>query len=312
MAYKKADSAEAAAGKDEVRSGPPILKLESGKLDKFKKTWLRILPPRDDHPNNKYYLWIKAHFNVGPNERAVFCSAMSDNECAVCAECARLRREGFTKEAEEMAAKVYGLLNVVEVDDNSNAVGDIMVWRAPKGVLVDLLNKIDDLDAGERDVSDPETGRDVYINKKGEKLKTRYEVGYADDPTVFNDGEFDILDEGLHDLTMVFPELSLDRVQAILQGGTSGPRRDPFADEEEDVVEGEVTEVEETPPARRLPAARREAPPSASNGRGHGSTAPTPRGRGSATSRRSSEDEVKARLRAAITTEEKDDDEDDD
>ena len=240
VGYKKASPTAAREGLDEVRSGVPFLKLEPGKKGKSKKTWIRAMPPRADHPNDRFYLWVKVHFGVGQNNRSLQCLLPDDRFCPVCAEVERLKTEGYPKESDAMRGKWRALLNVVQFDDHGAIVDDeVKVWSIGRDLLTDLLDEADALDEDENDISDPETGRDISVGRKGTgRNDTRYTVEVADEASQFNEGDFDLLEE-LPDLTQVYQKMEPANAQRLLTSG----QVDPWADED-DVVEGEVREVE--------------------------------------------------------------------
>ena len=277
MPWKRADIKTSIQHREDVRTGPPFFKPESGKKDKFKKTYFRALPPREDHPNDDFYLWVRIHYGVGANRRTVLCVAGEEKYCAVCEDNLRLKREGRADEADDRRWQYRALLNVVEIDSDGKAVDDaVLVWSCPKQLLVDLLNKIEDgVPEDEQDVTDPDTGRDLVLSKRGKEDRTRYEIAIEKRATALNGGDYEELLEGLHDLTEVYSPIEPERMKLLLAPA------DPFEEGEfralpegrkPDEEEEEEEEEEEKPAlktatkeARRAttPARRRPVPASA-------------------------------------------------
>lgn len=254
MGWKKANVDDVKAGRDETRSGPPFFKPEPGKNGKKKTTWIRILPPRDDSPSERWYLWVRIHFGVGSNNRQLQCLQQYDQFCPICEDVKRLKDEGDDKEADNLRSKYRALMNVVEYDDKLNIVDNkILVWSVSTDLLKDLVNEADD-----DDISDVMHGRDVGVTRKGSGFKdTRYTLA-LEDPSQFNGGDDSLLGDGLYDLSEVYTKMEAPRLVKLLTSG----RPDPWADD--DAVEGEVRELPEKTTApdrasRRVAQSKAEA-----------------------------------------------------
>lgn len=274
MAWKKADIKASIQHREDVRTGPPFFKPESGKKDKFKKTYFRALPPREDHPNDDFYLWVRIHYGVGANRRTVLCASAEEKFCAVCEDNLRLKREGQSDEADDRRSQYRALLNVVEVDSDGKVSDDgILVWSCPKQLMVDLLNKIEDeVPEDEQDVTDPDIGRDLVLSKKGKEDRTRYEMAIEKKSTPLNGGDYEELLEGLHDLTAVYSPIEPERMKLLLAPSDpfeegeyralpSGRGSEDAEDEEGDAEVVAVVEEAKAkvPPERR--SSRVPAPP---------------------------------------------------
>ena len=250
-AWKDVDIEDSIAHKDDVRSGVPFLTLEPGKNGKFKKTYLRIMPPRADFPKDTFYLWQKVHFiSANGVRRSVLCTEPDTGACRICTHANELTRNGMKSQADELYGRWRGLVNVVEVDAEGNVPedGKVVVWAAPKETLTNLLNDVADLKKSRKNIHNPETGSDVWVRRKGKgREDTAYEVGVVDTSSVFNGGNFDLL-EDMHDLTMVYPVLEDHKIAGLL-----APAKDPFSEDDE-VIEGEVRPIRDT--RRQLPAGR--------------------------------------------------------
>lgn len=242
MGYKEADMDESIAERDRVRSGVPFWTVPTGKKPgAFAATRIRILPPRDDHPSNTFYYWAAVHGNLPGSERPVLCpNRMFDETCPACVEANNLQRQGFKDDARELFPSWKALVNVVVLDDDGNIPDDAepLVWSMPKGVMEDLISKIEELPKAQRNITSPKSGRDIIIRRKGKGAKdTKYEVHLGDA------GEFDESDifDAMHFLPDVYPKVAGVRITGLL---TAAPPQlsDPFGDDD-DTVTGDYREV---------------------------------------------------------------------
>lgn len=282
VAYKKASAVESREGIKDVQSGPPFLKLEAGKGKRAKKNWIYILPPREDHPNDRWYLWQKLHFSVGPNNRTVMCLQQYDAFCPICAEVDRLKREGYEEESKEMRAKWRALVNVVLLNEKNEIVDDeIKVWTTGRDLIDAITDFTNDLPEDLADISDPFTGRAAFIERVGTGQRdTRYTAGIdeGDDPAPFrdcfkSDEDMDEFLEKLYDLTAVYERIEPAKLTGLLtDGGTpweeekpaipersSRSRRDDGPPDDEEIAEGQYEEVSERGNGRSAPSGNASA-----------------------------------------------------
>ncbi len=273
MGWKKADVQSSIEGRNDVRLGPPYVRLESGPGGKPKKTWFRLLPPREDHDSNRFYKWVRIHFGVGGNNRTVACPQFDDRYCPVCAEVRSLEQNGFEREARDLSARTRALMNVLELDAEGNVVdNEVKVFAAPKEVINKLLDALDELDPHTRDITDPDTGRFFWVKKRGKKVtEVEYEVGVHETPSAMEEEWLGFLDD-MHDLVHVYPTVTSEALAGLLSAGHG----DPFAALPAGAVEGEVRELtpttngsrprfptdddDEPTPAPAAPRARASAP----------------------------------------------------
>lgn len=275
MGHKKIDVKATLASRDSLSGGVPFLKLAAGKT-----TGIRILPPREDHPNDTFFLALPLHYGVGRNEAIVPCPFKLHNAyCPVCEYNAHLAKIG--KENERVSTRC--LMNVVVIDEDGNPIEEkVSVFTAPQTLVADILDEMAELPEKEQDITDPKRGRDIFIKRKGSSRKqTRYTISLMD-PSPFPLPE--LLDQ-TYDLTTVFTERSEDAIIGLLTGGSSRdedpweeleegksrkalPRGRPRVvddDEEEEPEEGEFRKIdeeeEEDPPAPRTRARRAVEPP---------------------------------------------------
>ena len=253
MAWKQVDVGASIKGREEVVFGPQFFKPEGAKKGKWKTTWIRILPVREDHPDEKFYLWTRVHFGVGSNSRQVACAAFFDRRCLVCEHQTQLAEVGRKEEAARMRAQTRAVMNVIEINEDSIAATDddteptIKVWSIGTKTFDKLTGVLQGLKKKDRDIFDPEKGRDVRVMRTGTGQEdTDYQISVASEASVFNGGEYAILDN-LLDLTAVYPLLEMERVAGLLSAA-----QHPF--EEGGVEDGDVRPsrpVPETAPRQR-------------------------------------------------------------
>ena len=265
--WKRADIADSLAGVDEITDGVPIYRPESGPGGRWADNWVRILPPRADAPDGRFYRWVAIHF-IGAEKRPVVCPRkMFDESCPACA-------QGRGDGNERKGPRWVAIMNVISLNEDGTAKdGVVRVWPCPRTAMDDLRDAISRLPADGQDITDPETGRPVLIRKKGTGMTdTRYQVALPDES--FPLGETALL-EGLNDLTTTYEVVSPEQMVKLLTGpddpfqaagGTPRLRAAlpaPVDDDDDDppVLTGEVIDPEEEPaPAPRRVTATRRAP----------------------------------------------------
>ena len=220
---------------------------------------MRVLPPREDHPNNRFYHWVATHGNLPGIDRPVLClSKMFDEPCPVCLAQSDFRRQGRKDDADSLAPTWRALVNVVALDKDGGLSdsADVKVWAIPRSLLDEVIEAVEELPKRRRDITHPETGTDLLVGRKGEgKKKTRYRVAVADASTPFESEE---LLEGMHALPEVYEKIEFQKVAGYLTTPTAS--KDPFADDEDEggadgAIEGEYREV---PPSSHKPSAKDE------------------------------------------------------
>lgn len=198
-------------------------KPESGEGNRWKDNFIRILPP---HINmeGKFYLGLPLHFDIGPTKAVVPCPRKGlQSPCPLCAEGFRLRDDGKEQEGNDLLPSWQGYMNVVLLDDSGAPAGKdpkVRVLSASRAILDELL---DMMEQKLGDITHLETGHNINIRRKGEKFKTKYQVGAATDSSAFDYPE---LVAGLHDLTKISPYRPFEVLAGLLEGEA---RKDPFA-----------------------------------------------------------------------------------
>jgi hypothetical protein len=240
MAYKKASEEASEEGLKEVQSGANWFKPSKG------ENRIRILPPHEDHPNEKWYEWVALHGNLPGAGKPVKCPAkMYDKPCPACIVANQYYARGDKDGAREFSSTWRALVNLVELDTDGEVDDDaeITTWAMPRGTLEDLNALIKKLPKGKRDISDPETGRDVIITKKGTGQKTQYRTELAGDPSEVDAVVYELLDtDDLRLLGTIYPDFKPAQIEAFLEAAKG---EDPWDDDDED----------EAPPPRKAIAA---------------------------------------------------------
>ena len=201
--------------------------------------WIRILPPTDaDMTHYGIDVWV--HYSVGPEKASVICPLkMAAEPCPICdARVSLERRNGDEDEIRELKAGRRVLVWII--DRNEEDKGPqlwAMSWTQDK----DMCGIARDPRSGEIYVIDhPDHGYDLYFDKTGEKLQTKY-TGYqlARKPSAVADKHLDFIQE--HSLWDVLVPRSYDQIKKIFEGGVAAPtertnvgsrRPDPLHDPE--------------------------------------------------------------------------------
>lgn len=281
MPMKKANADESLRGKDEV-AGSFFWTPPAGENGKFRTTRIRILPPHEDNPDNKFYSWNAVHGSLPGVKRAVRCPAkMDDSPCPACDHGNELWQANKKDEARKFFSSWKALTNIIVLDAEGNAPdgAQVKVWSIAKGTMEELLNLIEELPKTERDITDVSYGRDVFIRRKGAGPEdTKYEIRLAEAASPLEDDLITMADKELFLLTTVYKK-EAEKIEGFMTAGArprmlAAPTKDPFADdddEEDTSIKAEYRvvpeeeddddeEVVQTPPPPRTPRVRTPAP----------------------------------------------------
>lgn len=281
--FKKANARESLDGMKDVKSGTPFFSPKGGeKANQWGVSRIRILPPREDHPNDRFYLWAATHGNLPGSDFPVYCpqkNGESPEPCAACAISRRYYQAGDKDNGLKFSAGFRGLTNVLLLNQNGDELenDEVLVWAVPRTLLEDISAKILEVNGADKDpsiepvdITDPIDGYDIILRRKGSKIKdTRYEVAVCPESTPIPEAALDLLDN-MHDLTEVYPPVDGDRIKLLLEAPEGGdhpalPAGDPFDTGDDDgppdgAVDGQFKELfpddegeeepdeEETPP----------------------------------------------------------------
>jgi len=170
MAYSDKLVAKYAATRDRI--GKEIKKSGALRPGNGLSTW-RIIPAEEDQ---EFFVERRKHFVAG---EPVFCNKSFGKPCAVCDVVSKLREEGESSEAYEIAGSTVFLFRAVD----RKAEDEGPQWAEVKRtVMHGILGYICDPEYG--DILDIEKGRDVKIERTGTgRQGTRYDVRMAANPS---------------------------------------------------------------------------------------------------------------------------------
>lgn len=202
---------------DAAESGGGYSNTDYDKLQNGKNV-RRVLWPKGE--KDVFYSEGFLHFSLGAEGKKVATCPKTFNEknpCPICEYVAQLQKSKSKQDkklANQIKAKRRIYINVLSRDDEEETPKVLPIGVT---ILKGLLETICDPDYG--DITDPETGRDVTITRKGQGLNTEYSVlPKPKSSVVSEDMEVDDIEEAMADLDALFIEKSYDELQAILDG----------------------------------------------------------------------------------------------
>lgn len=134
--------------------------------------WVRILPPTDrDAQHYGEDVWI--HYNVGPDKATVLCPAkMANQKCPLCEARAQFERRGDDESAKELKPNRRVLAWILDRQKEDEGP---LLWPMSWTVDRDICKIAQDPVTREVfPIDDPDEGHDVYFDKAGEKILTKY------------------------------------------------------------------------------------------------------------------------------------------
>jgi hypothetical protein len=149
---------------------------------------IRILPPSEAWEGSNHYgmdVWV--HYSVGPERASVICLwKMQGKSCPVCEERARAER---AREDEDVVRQLKPSRRVLMflLNRKDEAQG-VLAWGMPFTLDRDITKVAKDRSTGEFFfIDEPERGYDIYFDKEGEQLTTKYTgVSRANRPSSVN------------------------------------------------------------------------------------------------------------------------------
>jgi hypothetical protein len=140
----------------------------------------RVLPSWRG-PDEEFFLEVMTHYDVTPDVKYLICLQTVGEECPVCKRVARWSLGDSTQQAraERVGAKSQFMMNVVPIAEGLPP--EVKIYAASRGVVYELLGFFTDSEYG--NFTDPESGFDVLVTRKGEKLNTKYTVRLARNPS---------------------------------------------------------------------------------------------------------------------------------
>ena len=178
----------------------------------------RVLWPKGD--NELFYSDGYLHFGIGPEGKSVATCPKTwgqKEKCPICEMVEQLQKsksKDDKKLADDIKAKRRIYINVINRDDEEETPKVLPIGAT---IFKGLLETICDADYG--DITDPETGHDVTITRKGQGLKTEYTVLPKPKATVVSDTQTpEEIEAEMTDLNSLFIKKSYDELKALLDG----------------------------------------------------------------------------------------------
>lgn len=214
-------------------SGANFAKLENG------KNIVRVLPPKGER--DSFYEEGYMHFSLGDDGRQVATCPKTFDKNAHCPICEyvdelRLSKNKSDKElADKISSRRRIYINALMRDDEEETPKVLPIGVT---ILKGILEAICDPDYG--DITDPEDGRDITINRKGQGLNTEYSVLPKPNTSVVSDEyTIDELEEEMADLDKLFKEVDEDQLLDLIGQGSDVDDDEDYDDDNEDEEEEE-------------------------------------------------------------------------
>lgn len=315
MAYKTASVDETEEGMGKVRSGIPFWTVPGAPEPNWKTSYVRILPPRDDHPDNTYYFWVATHGNLPGGTRPVLCpSKMFDEPCPACALGNTLWNAGNKNDARKFFASWRAMVNIVVLNKDGSLPEDaeVKVWGMPKGVMESLQAKLKERPKSQRDISNPIGGYTIRVRRQGTGKNngqdTSYEIEPMENPSDLPDDAVDLLDNMIA-LDKIYVRATGSQIDGLLEAPkTEGkkqiaPPTNVWADDDEEEDEKNAP-IESS--YRLIDDEEDEAPPPPPRPR----SADKPADPRKAEAQQSARDRLQAKLKEVVAVDEDEEEED--
>lgn len=218
---------------DMDRIDEEIDRMDAGGLWKPKdgRNVIRILPPAEDSEDPIYFAFAYMHYNVGSGKRSVPCLRTKKEECYLCEVKEKMLRSENPKRikaAKELNARKRYLMYII--DRSAEAVGPQLFAFGPK-IHKPIIQLFKDPDYG--DITSPDEGYDIIINREGAKMDTEYQVRPAKKPSELGDDAEEWL-ESLTDLQEEIQWRSYKEQKALFEGEDAELEDDDDAGDDDD------------------------------------------------------------------------------
>jgi hypothetical protein len=133
-----------------------------------------VLPPWGKSADGFFYYTVGQHFgfSIGGRNKAISCpESVGKGKCPVCVFISRLKNSenpDYTKLADRIRANRRYFVNVIDREESDK----VKIYGTNKKFVEAILDASDDPDVG--DMTDPQSGRDITIVRRGSGLRTRY------------------------------------------------------------------------------------------------------------------------------------------
>lgn len=190
---------------------------------------IRIMPPID--PDDFYGKVIYVHNNIGLDEDSYLCLAKNFGElCPICDHQKVLKRKGADEsDIKALYPKKRYLFNVVDMDEPKKGV---RLLNCPPTLAEQILRQSKNQRTGEiLNVSDINEGYDIFINREGEGLVTKYHATIDRDSTPIENKKW--LDELIDLEAVIVKPTAEDMLASLGVEEVSGRIKDEDEDEPE-------------------------------------------------------------------------------
>lgn len=197
----------------------------------------RVLWPKGD--SEYFYSDGYLHFGIGPDGKSVATCPKTwgqKEKCPICEMVEQLQKsknKDDKKLADDIKAKRRIYINVINRDDEEETPKVLPIGAT---IFKGLLETICDADYG--DITDPDTGHDVTITRKGQGLKTEYTVLPKPKATPVSETQTaEEIEAEMTDLNSLFIKKSYDELKALLDGEETDSEdedEDPSSEDEDD------------------------------------------------------------------------------
>jgi hypothetical protein len=182
---------------------------------------IRVLPATFDEKLGTHWgLDIYVHYDVGPDKASVLCPyKMYGERCPVCDERVKAERRGATEqEIRDLKTSQRVLIWLVDLKHEEHGV---VYWAMPWSADRDLVKATKDRGSGQyRFIDDPDQGYDVYFDKEGEKLRTKYTAwSLAGRASGVDESWLDYIEKNPLDEILVFRDY--DEIDKLFRGGAA-------------------------------------------------------------------------------------------
>lgn len=203
---------------------------------------VRILPPTWE-PADHYGYEAYVHYNVGPDKASVVCNYKTfTTHCPICEARMKLEQKGDKDGAYQLRITKRVLTWALDMKDGGKSP---VVWDMPWTLDRDIAKVCKDKRTGEiYMIDDPENGYDVFFDKEGEGLTTKYTgIQLSRTPSAVNPRFLDYIQE--NPIPQVLRLRTYEEVKALFTGDADEPIAPPkrpapapkpaIADENEEV-----------------------------------------------------------------------------
>ena len=202
------------------------------------KNSIRILPMPESVEDTKYYaIDAYIHYGIGVDEAQYLClKKMKKEDCPICEEADRARKEGDNDYAGELKATHRPVCMIVDRRDNDT----VKVWPMPWTVDKEIMNVAVDDDTKEvLNIVDLYEGYDITFDRSGSGQRVKYgapRIARKATPVFDDDGDIDEMMEKLDEnpLPMLLEFHDYDHIARAFGHSTSSNDDDEPDDDYDD------------------------------------------------------------------------------